>query len=164
MDAESHGEQDSEQSGGSSEEDVSDEERSSPSEDGDDEDAQQMREKIADALKANGMDSVADDETDGESDEELMDDEQMMAVDEHLAEIFRSRKDERKSKKGLQLFLDLPFISLTFFRGRRSTRSNPLQEQGPRPFRYLCQERTSKSAQHPTYSSSSRPGVKEWHG
>ena len=134
MDAESHGEQDSEQSGGSSEEDVSDEERSSPSEDGDDEDAQQMREKIADALKANGMDSVADDETDGESDEELMDDEQMMAVDEHLAEIFRSRKDERKSKKGLQLFLDLPFISLTFFQGSTFNEKQPTSRTGSSTF------------------------------
>ena len=54
-----------------------------------------------------------------------------MTVDEHLAKIFCWQKDEQKLKKGLQLFLDLPFISLTFFRGRRSTRSNPFQEQGP---------------------------------
>ncbi|KAI6006406.1 DNA polymerase phi-domain-containing protein [Pisolithus marmoratus] len=36
-----------------------------------------------------------------EESEELMHDEEMMAIDEHLAEIFRSRKDEQRSKKGV---------------------------------------------------------------
>ncbi|KAL4076956.1 DNA polymerase phi-domain-containing protein [Scleroderma yunnanense] len=102
MDAESHNEQDNGDEE-PAEEDVSDddEEQSTSSEEGNDEAAQEMRKKIADTLKASGMDGVEDDGLDEESDEDLMDDEQMMAIDEHLAEIFRSRKDEQKSKKGV---------------------------------------------------------------
>ncbi|KIM59218.1 hypothetical protein SCLCIDRAFT_10017 [Scleroderma citrinum Foug A] len=102
IDAESHDEQDGEVHESSSEEGVSedDEEQCSSSE-GDDEDAQQMRKKIVDELEASGVDGVPGDDSDEESNEELLNDEQMMAVDEHLAEIFRSRKDERRSKKGV---------------------------------------------------------------
>ncbi|KAI6150287.1 DNA polymerase phi-domain-containing protein [Pisolithus tinctorius] len=76
----------------------------SQSEASDDEDAQETRKKIVDLLKASGMASIEDDESDEKSDEEseeLMDDEQMMAIDEQLAKIFRSRKDEQRSKKGV---------------------------------------------------------------
>ncbi|KAI6162530.1 DNA polymerase phi-domain-containing protein [Pisolithus thermaeus] len=69
------------------------------SEESDDEDAQEIRNKIVDLLKTSGM-GDDEDESDEES-EELMDDEQMMAIDGHLAEIFRSRKDEQRSKKGV---------------------------------------------------------------
>ncbi|KAI6032543.1 DNA polymerase phi-domain-containing protein [Pisolithus marmoratus] len=70
------------------------------SEECDGEDAQEVRKKLGDLLKAGGMDNVEGDESDEES-EELMDDEQMMAIDAHLAEIFQSRKDEQRSKKGV---------------------------------------------------------------
>ncbi|KAI5982996.1 DNA polymerase phi-domain-containing protein [Pisolithus marmoratus] len=70
------------------------------SEECDSEDTQQVRKKLGDLLKAGGIDDVEGDESDEES-EELMDDEQMIAIDEHLAEIFRSRKDEQRSKKGV---------------------------------------------------------------
>ncbi|KIO06410.1 hypothetical protein M404DRAFT_24641 [Pisolithus tinctorius Marx 270] len=76
----------------------------SQSEASDDEDAQETRKKIVDLLKASGMASIEDNESDEKSDEEseeLMDDEQMMAIDEQLAKIFRSRKDEQRSKKGV---------------------------------------------------------------
>lgn len=72
----------------------------SDSEEGADEAADQVRKKIEDALKANGVD-VGEDSSKEDSDEELMDDEQMMALDDTLADIFRTRTNERKSKKGL---------------------------------------------------------------
>lgn len=91
---------------GSDEEDEDEEENSgeaesgeSDSEEGEDEVADDVRKKIEDALKANGMD-IAEDSSEEDSDEELMDDEQMMALDDTLANIFRARTNERKSKKG----------------------------------------------------------------
>ncbi|KAI6103557.1 DNA polymerase phi-domain-containing protein [Pisolithus sp. B1] len=72
----------------------------SVSEESDDEDAQEIPNEIVDLLKTSGTDDDEDNESDEES-EELMDDEQMMAIDGHLAEIFRSRKDEQRSKKGV---------------------------------------------------------------
>ncbi|KAH0827009.1 DNA polymerase phi-domain-containing protein [Lanmaoa asiatica] len=89
---------------GSDSEDEEDEEESleevdsgeSDSEEGEDEAADQVRQKIEDALKASGVDVGEED-----SDEELMDDEQMMALDDTLAEIFRTRTNERKSKQGV---------------------------------------------------------------
>lgn len=73
------------------------------SEESDGEEAQEIRNKIIDLLKNSGMDDVEEDESNesDEESEELMDDDQMMAIDGHLAEIFRSRKDEQRSKKGV---------------------------------------------------------------
>lgn len=91
---------------GSDEEDEDEEESSgeaesgeSDSEQGDAEAADEVRKKTEDALKANGVD-VGETNSEEDSDEELMDDEQMMALDDTLATIFRSRTNERKSKKG----------------------------------------------------------------
>lgn len=97
--------------------DEEDETESAPSED-DDEDAErsdeddeedfddsneaalELRMKIEDALKANGAEAAIGD-TDEESEEELVDDEQMMAIDEHLAEVFRSRSGDSKQSKSM---------------------------------------------------------------
>ena len=70
----------------------------SDSEEGGGEAANQVRKQIEEALKASGMDIGQDD---SESSEELMDDEQMMALDDTLADIFRTRTSGQKSKKGL---------------------------------------------------------------
>ncbi|KAG0705011.1 DNA polymerase phi-domain-containing protein [Suillus ampliporus] len=72
----------------------SDKENESELDDGD-EAALALRMKIEDALKANGVEAAIGD-TDEESEEELVDDEQMMAIDEHLAEVFRSRSGDTK--------------------------------------------------------------------
>ncbi|KAF7363316.1 hypothetical protein MSAN_00987000 [Mycena sanguinolenta] len=56
----------------------------------------ELRSKIAEALRVNGVDVASGDEDD--SDEELMDDDQMLAVDEQLAQVFRLRESERKGK------------------------------------------------------------------
>ncbi|KIJ68933.1 hypothetical protein HYDPIDRAFT_23808 [Hydnomerulius pinastri MD-312] len=86
-------------------EESSSEEGSGPdgdSDDSDEEAAEEVRKKIEDALKASGVDG-GEDNTEGDSEPELMDDEQMMAIDEHLAEIFRSRTNERRSKKDVDV-------------------------------------------------------------
>ncbi|KAG1754468.1 DNA polymerase phi-domain-containing protein, partial [Suillus lakei] len=76
----------------------SDEDNGSEFDDGN-EAALELRMKIEDALKANGAEAAIGD-TD-ESEEELVDDEQMMAIDEHLAEVFRSRSGDSKQSKNV---------------------------------------------------------------
>ena len=63
--------------------------------DEDGEDVQELRRKVEEALK---VDAAGD--SDENLDEELMDDEQMMAIDEQLADIFRARANENKISKG----------------------------------------------------------------
>lgn len=58
----------------------------------------ELRNKIEEALRVNGIEAATGDSD--EEEEELMDDEQMMAIDEQLAEVFRSRVNEKKSGKG----------------------------------------------------------------
>src|ERR1700678_1711355 len=76
-----------------------DEDKASPDDDsGDDSDGNEvdleLRNKIEEALRINGIEPATG-ETDSE-DEELMDDDQMMAMDEQLAQVFRSRTNEKK--------------------------------------------------------------------
>lgn len=78
-------------------------------EDSDDDEVDlELRNKIEEALRVNGIEPATGD-TDSEE-EELMDDDQMMVIDEQLAQVFRSRATERKSGKselGIQLFSKL---------------------------------------------------------
>lgn len=57
----------------------------------------ELRRKIEEALRVNGV-QAATGESDDESEEELMDDEQMLAIDEQLAAAFRARAEEKKGK------------------------------------------------------------------
>lgn len=66
-------------------------------EDEDDEETVELRRKLEGALKANGIEGAAES---GDESDELMDDEQMMAIDEHLAQIFKARRTDEKKKKG----------------------------------------------------------------
>ena len=59
----------------------------------------ELRNKIEEALRVNGIEPATG-ETDSE-DEELMDDDQMMAIDEHLVQVFRLRTNEKKGGKGM---------------------------------------------------------------
>ncbi|TFK72185.1 hypothetical protein BDN72DRAFT_792794 [Pluteus cervinus] len=68
-------------------------EETDPNEPVDDE----LRKKIEQALRINGADAGSDD---SEDEEDLMDDDQMMAIDEQLAAAFRSRVNEKRSGKG----------------------------------------------------------------
>lgn len=83
--AESKSDEESEESeGGDSDDDINDEEADL-----------ELRNKIEEALRVNGIEPATGD-TDSEE-EELMDDDQMMAIDEQLAQVFRSRANEKKS-------------------------------------------------------------------
>ncbi|KAG8892065.1 hypothetical protein FRB99_003133, partial [Tulasnella sp. 403] len=66
----------------------------------------EFRRRVAEALQMedeymNG-DAESNSATDSESDVEMMDDDQMMALDEKLAEIFRQRANELQGRKGAQ--------------------------------------------------------------
>lgn len=85
-----------------------DEEESDEGEDSglDEEDADgdvdpEMRKRIAEVLQVNGAsaDQEVGDDSDDES-EDLMNDEDMMAMDDKLVEIFKMKTDEKKGKKG----------------------------------------------------------------
>lgn len=67
----------------------------------------ELRNKIEEALRVNGIEPATG-ETDSE-DEELMDDDQMIAIDEQLAQVFRSRANQKKGGKGML------YISVSFF-------------------------------------------------
>jgi DNA polymerase phi len=76
------------------------EEEETESLDDDDEDAEdsngeeenlELRRKIEEALRINGVDAATGD-SDEESNEDLMDDEQMLAIDEHLVPVFKSQQ------------------------------------------------------------------------
>ncbi|KAI0086629.1 DNA polymerase phi-domain-containing protein [Irpex rosettiformis] len=60
----------------------------------------ELRRKIEEALRVNGI-QAATGESDDESDEELMDDDQMMAIDEQLAAVFRAQANEKRLGKGV---------------------------------------------------------------
>jgi DNA polymerase phi len=82
--------------------DDEDEESQDDDSDVDSDDAEvdlELRNKIEEALRVNGIEPATG-ETDSE-DEELMDDEQMMVIDEQLAQVFRSRTNEKKGGKGI---------------------------------------------------------------
>lgn len=124
-----------------------------------DEVADEVRKKIQDALKANGVDVGEDDSEEDSDKEELMDDEQMMALDDTLANIFRTRTHDRKSKKGSLTFFSPRVMNAqvrVISRGRRPTRSNTLQKQSPRSRGHLCQAGASESSQHSTPHSIGR--------
>ncbi|KAF7304662.1 hypothetical protein MKEN_01180100 [Mycena kentingensis (nom. inval.)] len=59
----------------------------------------ELRRKIEEALRVNGVGvDSGEDGSEGESDEELMDDEQMLAVDEQLAQVFKMREGGKRGK------------------------------------------------------------------
>ena len=79
------------------------EEEESEDEDEDEEDEEpdlELRSKIEEALRASGIEPADDSEGEDDLEEEIMDDDQMMAIDDQLAEIFRSRANEKKGGKG----------------------------------------------------------------
>ncbi|KAG8715114.1 DNA-directed DNA polymerase [Ceratobasidium sp. 394] len=97
---------------GTAEEDGSDSSESSDEEeeeDDSDDDAEvdpEFRRQVAEALQVNGMAPAEDDGDSDDSDSEdevMLDDEQMMQLDEHLAKVFKSQAGgNTKEKKGAQ--------------------------------------------------------------
>ncbi|GLB35405.1 putative DNA polymerase phi [Lyophyllum shimeji] len=64
----------------------------------DEEEDVELRNKIEEALRVNGIEAATGD---SDEEEELMDDDQMMAVDEQLAAVFKSQAGEKKTGKGV---------------------------------------------------------------
>lgn len=62
----------------------------------------ELRSKIEEALRANGIESADSEGEDDSEEEEVMDDDQMMVIDDKLAEIFGSRVRGRKGGKGVE--------------------------------------------------------------
>ena len=127
------------------------EDSDSESEDDEDEDEDdgepdlELRSKIEEALRAGGIEPADDSEGEDDSEEEegeVMDDDQMMAIDDKLAEIFRSRVSNKKGGKGVDppLFPNMFVFIHDFFRCKCPTRGNPLQESGSRSCGHLHQE------------------------
>ncbi|KXN82577.1 DNA polymerase V [Leucoagaricus sp. SymC.cos] len=96
-DTEMDGLSDENDEGGSEDERSESHEEADDDEDVDDVEALELRNKIEQALRVNGIE-LATENSDSEE-EELMDDEQMMVIDEQLVEVFRSRTNEKKSGK-----------------------------------------------------------------
>ncbi|KAI0792872.1 DNA polymerase phi-domain-containing protein [Abortiporus biennis] len=99
MDGDEEGDEDR---AGSSEDEDSDEDIIEDDEDLDEAEDAELRRKIEEALRVNGIEAATGD-TDDESEEELMDDDQMMAIDEQLAAVFKARSDEKKIGKGVDV-------------------------------------------------------------
>lgn len=123
-------EDDGEEGDEGEDEDVEDESEASGAESGDDSNDEEvdieLRNKIEEALRVNGIEAATGDSD--EEEEELMDDEQMMAIDEQLAEVFRSRVNEKKSGKGKHIPIFWEAIYLSLSRRRCTTRGHPFQE------------------------------------
>ncbi|KAJ6630633.1 DNA polymerase phi-domain-containing protein [Mycena sp. CBHHK59/15] len=92
------GDEESGEDGDSSSDSESDESEDMGESSGDEEVDLELRRKIEEALRVNG---IASEDSDNDSDEELMDDEQMLAVDEQLAQVFRIRENEKKTGKNV---------------------------------------------------------------
>jgi hypothetical protein len=69
----------------------------------------ELRRKIEEALRVNGIEPATG-ETDSEE-EELMDDDQMIAIDEQLAQVFRARANEKKGKGLFSRFASAFFVA-----------------------------------------------------
>ncbi len=87
----------------------------------------ELRNKIEEALRSSGIQPATED---GSESEELLDDEQMMAVDEHLTNVFRSRIDgKRKSLVPLNVIFSKLIVGS---RCRCAKRGDAFQEPRPR--------------------------------
>lgn len=89
-DGEEVGDEEIEESEDDSEETGEDDDES----EGDEAEDPELRRKITEVLRANGIEAATG-ESDDESEEEDMDDDQMIAIDDQLAQIF---KEQRKGK------------------------------------------------------------------
>ncbi|ESK96903.1 dna-directed dna polymerase [Moniliophthora roreri MCA 2997] len=66
----------------------------------DEEPDEELRKQIMEVLAVNGIQAATSETDDEVSEEEYMDDDQMMAIDVHLAEIFKMRLNEKNKSKG----------------------------------------------------------------
>ncbi|KAH0584348.1 hypothetical protein H2248_009888 [Termitomyces sp. 'cryptogamus'] len=96
-------EQDTDLNGSDDSEEESDEDDAGEGNDEDSNDEEEdieLRRKIEEALRVNGIEAATGD---SDEEEELMDDDQMMAIDEQLAAVFKTRANEKKTGKGVDV-------------------------------------------------------------
>ena len=125
----------------------------------------ELRRKIEEALRVNGI-SAATGESDDESEEDLMDDDQMLAIDSQLAAAFKARAAEKRGGKGKWFAVVVPPLSSLSSpsvryhmrrvahiwlerRRRRAEGGDALQEPRARPARHLRQEAADEPAHSP---------------
>ena len=89
----------------------------------------ELRRKIEEALRVNGIEPATG-ETESEE-EELMDDDQMMAIDEQLAQVFRARANEKKGKSQISYVFCQTSLLTLISRRRCPTRSYTFQKPSP---------------------------------
>ena len=78
--------------------------------DADEEADLELRRKIEEALRVNGI-SAATGDSDDESEEDLMDDDQMLAIDDKLAAAFKARAAEKGNRKGKCISMFFPWLN-----------------------------------------------------
>lgn len=143
-----------------------DDARSSDDEDDDMEVDENFRNELLAALQANGVADEFDakDSDDGEeSEEELLDDDQMMAMDEKLADIFRLQGGGRKGKKSKCVDLltcDRRADIILMYLSSRENRRYTLQASCCRSHRIPIQTQifklSSRSRRPPTFQHRSK--------
>lgn len=139
-----------------------DAEEDDDNEDEEEEEDLELRRKIEEALRINGVEAATGD-SDDESDEDLMDDDQMLAIDEQLAAVFRARATERKTGKGRhRRLMILGRFTHSNSRCRCAARGNTLQEPCTRSHRDIPQEATDKPSDYPLDSSAGRSHRQHW--
>ena len=133
-----------------------------------------FRRRVAEALQVAGMlddgttrpngkssssedDSEDDDDDGSSSEEELWDDDQMLKVDEQLAEVFRQRAGTARKGNLKSVFSSITPFLLALILSRPAYRITTLQTPHPRLFRCLCSETTIQSASTP-YHPPPSPG------
>ena len=139
--------------------------------DSDDDEAEvdeDFRNELLAALEAGGvseaLDNALDVEEDPDAEEELLNDDQMMAMDEKLAEIFRLQSGGKKGKKGQSFVFVSPFPVLTLDPGSATNGRSALPSPypgSPRIARQATSDESSPRLRHHSplpHRSTSRRG------
>ncbi|KAL1709805.1 DNA polymerase phi-domain-containing protein, partial [Schizophyllum commune] len=93
MEVDEEGDEDEEEEDEDEESEADEDEEDSDEDDEDDAEAAELRKKIEDALRVNGIEPANEED---DEDDDLMDDDQMMAIDEQLTEVFKASASGKK--------------------------------------------------------------------
>ena len=109
MEVDEEGDEDEDEDEEDEESEAEEDEEDSDEDEDDDAEAAELRKKIEDALRVNGIEPANEED---DEDDDLMDDDQMMAIDEQLTEVFKASASGKK--KGTLTPLPTPIPLLTF--------------------------------------------------
>ncbi|KAI5899852.1 uncharacterized protein SCHCODRAFT_02525003 [Schizophyllum commune H4-8] len=93
MEVDEEGDEEEDEEEEDEESEAEEDEEDSDSEEEDDAEAAELRKKIEDALRVNGIEPANEED---DEDDDLMDDDQMMAIDEQLTEVFKASASGKK--------------------------------------------------------------------